>query len=317
VLADHLEVTWGVAFLPGGDALVGERMSAKLLRVTPDGDVRTIGKVPGVHPEGEGGLLGLAQSPSYQKDHFVYAYLTAADDNRIVRFTLRHGRIGMPKPIVTGIAKATFHNGGRLVFGPHGMLYASTGDAEVGSRAQDLHSLNGKILRMTPEGKPAPGNPFEHSLVYSYGHRNVEGLTFDRDGRLWATEFGASLVDEVNLIKAGHNYGWPAVQGRSHNPKFTNPKATKPTEQASPSGAQIAGGALYAAALRGERLYRFPLWSHGHVGRPNEYFKDRFGRLRSVQLAPDGSLWVTTSNRDGRGNPVLTDDRIIRVPLVP
>ncbi len=317
VLARHLEVPWGIAFLPGGDALVGERMAAKLLRVSPSGDVRTIGKVPGVHPEGEGGLLGIALSPSYADNHLVYAYITAADDNRIVRFTLRHDKIGTPHPIVTGIAKAEFHNGGRIVFGPDGMLYASTGDAELGSRAQDKGSLNGKILRMTPDGKPAPGNPFDGSRVYSYGHRNVEGLAFDHDGRLWATEFGQSKVDELNLIKPGHNYGWPAVQGRSDNPKFTNPKVTWPTEQASPSGAAIAGGALYAGALRGERLYRVPLDGHGHVGNPKSYFTDRYGRLRSVHLAPDGSLWVTTSNRDGRGDPVSSDDRIIRVPLVP
>ncbi len=317
MLARHLEVPWGIAFLPGGDALVGERMSAKLLRVSPSGDVRTIGKVPGVQAEGEGGLLGLALSPSYADNHRVYAYITAADDNRIVRFTLQHDNIGTPDPIVTGIAKAEFHNGGRIAFGPDGMLYASTGDAEVGSRAQDKSSLNGKILRMTPDGKPAPGNPFAGSRVYSYGHRNVEGLAFDRDNRLWATEFGQSKVDEVNLIKAGHNYGWPTVQGRSDNPKFRNPKVTWPTEKASPSGAEIASGALYAGALRGERLYRVPLDGHGHAGNPKAFFTDRFGRLRSVQLAPDGSLWVTTSNRDGRGDPVSSDDRIIRVPLVP
>lgn len=317
VLVTNLEVPWGVGFLPGGDALVTERDSARLLRITQDGDVHEVATIEQVEPRGEAGLLGLAISPDFSSDRWVYLYYTTDDDNRIVRFRYRDGGLTDKQVLVSGIPAAAIHNGGRLAFGPDGMLYASTGEAGVGSRAQDLQSLGGKILRMTPSGEPAPGNPFDNSIVYSYGHRNVEGLAFGPDGQLYATEFGGSEWDEINLIKPGHNYGWPEVEGFSEDDRFTDPLLTWRPSEASPSGLEIAGGNLWVAALRGSRLWRVPLAEDGSLGEPSALFVDEYGRLRTVVRTPQGSLWVTTSNRDGRGDPGAKDDKILVLPLKP
>jgi glucose/arabinose dehydrogenase len=308
-LVTDLEAPWGLAFLPGGDALVTERDSARILRVTPAGRVGEVQRLSEVDASGEGGLLGIAVSPSYTSDGLVFVYYTSGEDNRIAR--LRLG--GSPEPIVTGIPVSGIHNGGRLAFGPDGMLYAGTGDASERGRSQDLASLGGKVLRMTPDGKPAPGNPFPGSLVWTYGHRNVQGLAWDAAGRLWASEFGQSRFDEVNLLRPGRNYGWPEVEGPSDRPEFTAPLVTWPTSEASPSGVAVLGNALYVAALRGERLWRVPLDGHGGTGTPEGLLVREYGRLRAAVAAPDGSLWVLTSNRDGRGDPVPDDDRILRV----
>ncbi|NKZ07795.1 PQQ-dependent sugar dehydrogenase [Actinomadura latina] len=311
-VAGNLEVPWAAAFLPGGDALVTERESARLVRVSPSGDRTAAGTVPGVEPEGEGGLLGVAVSPSYSTDHLIYLYYTAASDNRVVRATY-DGRLGAPEPIVTGIPKGGIHNGGRLAFGPDKMLYVTTGETGEGGLSQDRNSLAGKILRVTPAGKAAPGNPFGNR-VWSYGHRNVQGLAWDDQGRLYATEFGQNRFDEINLIQKGRNYGWPEVEGIGNRKGFTDPLLTWTTDEASPSGLAYADGSLWAAALRGERLWQVPV-DNGRAGRPVAHFENDFGRLRAVVKAPDGSLWVTTSNRDGRGDPAPDDDRILDVPL--
>ncbi|GAA0242804.1 PQQ-dependent sugar dehydrogenase [Cryptosporangium japonicum] len=280
-----------------------ERDSGRILRLTAGGgQAREVYRVPGVEAAGEGGLLGLATA-----DGLVYAYHTAERDNRVVRFRLDGGT---PEVIVDGIAKAGNHNGGRIAFGPDGMLYIGTGDAGETSRSQDPESLNGKILRVTPEGAPAPGNPDAGSAVYSLGHRNVQGLAWDAAGRLFATEFGQNDVDEVNRIEPGRNYGWPDVEGDGGGGRYTDPLVTWPTGDASPSGIAISGDTAYVAALRGERLWTVPL----DGGRPVAEFEGRFGRLRTVQIAPDGALWMTTSNTDGRGDTREADDRILRFP---
>lgn len=312
-LVTGLDVPWAIAFLPDGNALVTERDSARLLRVTPQGKVSVVGRVPGVQPAGEGGLLGVAVSPTFSRDRFVYLYFTAADDNRLVRFRY-DGTLSDPRPLLTGAPKAGNHNGGRIAFGPDGFLYIGTGESGVPDLAQDRASLGGKILRVTADGRPAPGNPFG-SPVYSYGHRNVQGLAWDDDGRLFATEFGQNTFDEVNRIRAGRNYGWPVVEGVGRDSRFTDPLLTWSTDQASPSGLAYAGGSLWAAALRGQRLWQIPLAADGTVGRPVAHLEGRFGRLRAVARAPDGSLWVSTSNQDGRGNVREGDDRILIIPL--
>ncbi|MFI9508084.1 PQQ-dependent sugar dehydrogenase [Nocardia sp. NPDC052566] len=305
-----IDVPWGLAFLPGGDAVVAERDSGRILRISPGRSAEPVYRVPGVVARGEGGLLGLAISPAYAETRYIYAYFTAETDNRIVRFTLG----GQPEVIFEGLAKAGIHNGGRIAFGPDGMLYVGTGDAGQGARSQDPASPNGKILRLTPEGHAAPGNPTPGSPVYSLGHRNVQGLAWDRQGRLFAGEFGQNTFDEVNLIEPGKNYGWPTVEGTGGADRgFTDPQVTWATSAASPSGIAIAGDTLYVAALRGQRLWTVPL-RDGRLGDPKEQLRGRYGRLRTVAVAPDGALWLTTSNTDGRGEVRNGDDRIIRFP---
>ncbi|MFI5938633.1 PQQ-dependent sugar dehydrogenase [Actinoplanes sp. NPDC051494] len=308
-VAQGLDVPWGLAFLPGGDALVAERDSGRILRVSGTQVVPFL-TVPGVAAQGEGGLLGLAVSPD---DAFVYAYYTAEQDNRIARFRLDGG--GDPEIVFEGIAKAGNHNGGRIAFGPDGMLYVGTGDAAQTDRSQDPSSPNGKILRLTPTGDPAPGNPAAGSPVYSLGHRNVQGLAWDAEGRLFAAEFGQNELDKLNLIEAGHNYGWPEIEGKgdTNGGKYTNPLVAWPTDDASPSGIAIAGGTVYIAALRGERLWTVPL-TGDTVGEPKAQLTGAYGRLRTVEVAPDGALWLTTSNTDGRGDTRDGDDRILRFP---
>jgi glucose/arabinose dehydrogenase len=299
-----MSVPWGLAVLPDGSALVSERDTARLRRVEPNGTVTTIGTVPGVVPGGEGGLMGLALSPAYASDGLVYAYLTSSNDNRVVRFRL--GDLGAVQPVITGIPKASIHNGGRIAFGPDGLLYVGTGDAGVTSRAQDPASSGGKVLRVHPNGAVPTDNPFAGSSVFSLGHRNVQGLGFDDGGRLYATELGQNSFDEVNVIRRGANYGWPAVEGRSDDSRYVNPVVTWTPAESSPSGAVVAAGAFWVAALRGQRLWQVELDGAGGVGQVRPHFAGQFGRLRAVAQVPDGSLWVLTNESDAR---------VLRVPL--
>jgi glucose/arabinose dehydrogenase len=308
-IATGLEAPWGLAFLPDGSALISQRDDGKVLRIAAGGGTpQQVYTVPGVSAAGEGGLLGLAVAADYETTKWVYAYHTASGDNRIVRFKLAGG--AAPEVIFSGIDKAGIHNGGRIAFGPDGMLYAGTGDAGTGTAAQDRNDTNGKILRLTPAGKPAPGNPTEGSPVWSMGHRNVQGLAWAADGRMFGIEFGQNRLDEVNVIKPGGNYGWPEVEGTGGAPKYVDPMVTWKTSDASPSGAAIIGDTLYVAALRGARLWTVPI----DGGDPKAELTGRYGRLRTVAAAPDGSLWLITSNTDGRGEPKPGDDRILRFP---
>ncbi|MFB6837259.1 PQQ-dependent sugar dehydrogenase [Streptomyces sp. NPDC056361] len=313
-LTDGLKSPWGLAELPGGDLLVSSRDERTITRVDGRTGAKTVlGEVPGVVPGGEGGLLGLAV-----RDGWVYAYLTAASDNRIVRMRYGGGAgdgLGAPQPVLTGIPKGFVHNGGRIAFGPDGMLYAGTGETGRTGLAQDRSSLGGKILRMTPEGRPAPGNPFPGSVVYSYGHRNVQGIAWDAEGRLWAAEFGQNTWDELNLIEPGRNYGWPEAEGRAGRAGFVDPVAQWPTSEASPSGIAYARGAIWMAALRGERLWRVPLSGAERSGDPEAFLSGEYGRLRTVVAAGGDRLWLVTSETDTRGTPEPGDDRILRLEV--
>jgi glucose/arabinose dehydrogenase len=316
VVATGLHAPWGIAFLPDGSALVSQRDDDTIVRVTPQGSVSTVGAVTGVDGSGEGGLLGIALAPSYPKDQSLYAYFTAGTQNVVARMTYAAGRLSDQRQIFGGIPSGPIHNGGRIAFGPDGMLYVGTGEAGRGTPAQDPHDLGGKILRLTPDGEPAPGNPTPGSPVWTLGHRNVQGPAWDARGRMWASEFGQDTWDELNHIVAGDNYGWPIVEGRGHRAQFHDPVRVWHTDVASPSGIAIADGSVFMAALRGERLWQIPLLAHG-VGTPRALLVQRYGRLRAVAVAPDGSLWVLTNNTDGRGSPRSGDDRIVRLTLSP
>lgn len=310
-MAEGLDTPWGIGFLPDGTALVTERDSGRVLRVA-DAGVREVGVVRQVSaPEDEAGLLGVAVSPRFARDRRVWFYVTAEHDNRIVTTTYAEGRLGEVRPVLTGIPKGTIHDGGRLAFGPDGYLYASTGETGQPSLAADPDSLGGKILRMTGDGDPAPGNPDPASVVWSHGHRNVQGLAWVGD-QLWASEFGADRYDELNRVVRGGDHGWPSVEGRGGSGNQVDPALVWATGDASPSGLAWADGALWMAALRGERLWRIPV-DDGTASRASAYFIGEYGRMRTVAVAPDGTLWITTSNRDGRGDPADGDDRILVV----
>ena len=316
-LATGLRVPWSFAFLPDGDALVTERDTGRILRVAASGEAREVQTLP-EGGTGEGGLLGIAVSPEYERDRYVYAYTTTRSDNRVVRFRLGEE----PEAILTGIPVNSYHNGGRIAFGPDGMLYVTTGDAGNPANSQDKNSLGGKILRVEPDGSVPPDNPFPSSHVYSLGHRNIQGLAWDAQGQLFASEFGQDTWDEANRIEAGENYGWPEVEGEGGEGRgFADPITVWPTSEASPSGAEILvngaipqwEGDLFVTALRGESLWRLDLDEGGDVVGRERLLEGEAGRLRDVARAPDGSLWVSTSNRDGRGTPVGNDDRIFRL----
>jgi glucose/arabinose dehydrogenase len=256
--------------------------------------------------------MGIALAP--KDEETLFAYITTGSDDRVVRCSIAGGRVGRPKAILSGIPTSVHHHGGRLLFDRQGMLLVSTGDAENPSAAQDKDSVLGKILRIRPDGRAAPGNPYGNQ-VWSYGHRNVEGLAFDAQGRLWATEFGDQKADELNLIVKGKNYGWPRVEGRSNQSGLVPPKVTwSPTSSCSPAGLAIVASTAFIGALQGHCLFAVPL-KGTTAGKPKAYLTHDHGRIRSVAAAPDGMLWVTTSNTDGRTKPGRNDDMILRVSL--
>ncbi|MEV6650365.1 PQQ-dependent sugar dehydrogenase [Streptomyces sp. NPDC051219] len=299
-------IPWGLSWLPDGSALINERDSFQIFKLTRSGVKTKVGTVPYVvNAEPESGLRSITVSPNWTRDHYIYIYHAAAEGNRIARMVYDGSKLSGYETLVTGI-KSHGRNGGRIKFGPDGYLYATTGDAGTPQDAQDKDSLNGKILRMTADGRPAPGNPFG-TLVYSYGHRNPQGITWDPQGRLWETEIGQDAYDEVNLIQPGRNYGWPTCEGACSVAGMTNPKQQWRPVEAVPSGLTYSDGALYIAALRGRRLWRIPV-SGTTTGTPVAYYVKTHGRMRLVEKVPgsellpglstllpgQSKLWITT-----------------------
>jgi glucose/arabinose dehydrogenase len=314
VIAKGLAVPWGVAFLPDGSALVTERDSDRLLKIGPesgpDGLVVTpVQTLTGVASGGDGGLMGIAVSPSYATDQTVFVYYSTAQDNRIASLKLG----ATPTPLVTGIPHGSSDNGGALAFGPDGVLYATTGDAGTPAAAADPKSLAGKVLRMGVDGKPAPGNPTPSSLVYASGLHDPQALAWDDLKQLFVTDIGATL-DEIDLVQPGKDYGWPAAQGPANNPKYVDPTLTFKAAEGGCAGLGITDQLMITGCLTGSRLYLIQLTTAGGtLGAPQPLLQGSYGRLRTVVRARDGSIWVTTSNKDGIGTPAPDDDRILRI----
>lgn len=306
-----LEAPWDVID-HDGRVLVTERDSGRLLEIAADGRANEVRSFD-VDPAGEGGLLGLASDGDA-----LFVYYTGSDGNRVVR--LDDVAEGDEVPLLTGIPKARIHNGGRLAVGPDGLLYVGTGDAGDGALAQDTASLAGKILRIDRDGGVPADNPTEGSPVYSYGHRNVQGLAFDGEGRLWAAELGPDRDDEINLIEPGADHGWPQVTGAPGADGAVDAAFVAQPSEASWSGAAIPDtdaipqwrGDLLVTGLRGQQLWHLDLDGEQVVDAETLYAGE-YGRLRTARVAPDGAVWLLTSNRDGRGSPTEADDRLLRV----
>lgn len=323
-VAENLDTPWEVAFAPDGRIFVTERPG--VVRVIEDGRLREEPYVElAVAERGEGGQLGLAFHPDFVKNRTLYAYYTTdeggAPQNRVSRLVEEDG-VAREKEVLLEVPAASIHNGGRIAFGPEGKLYATLGDTSESSLAQDRDALAGKIVRLNPDGSIPEDNPFEDSPVYSYGHRNPQGLAWDEAGNLYATEHGQSAHDELNLIRPGDNYGWPEVEGEEEAPGYTPPVLQSGEETWAPSGAEYIEdgpweGSLLFAGLAGESLHRveFAPEKPSKVTRHEEYLEGKYGRLRTVKQGPDGALYVLTSNRDGRGDPIPEDDRLIEVRL--
>jgi glucose/arabinose dehydrogenase len=306
-----LAAPWSVVRV-GDSALVSERDSARILEFTPGGDIREVAVIADVVTGGEGGLLGLAVAPD---EDALYVYSTAAGGNRVERYALEGAAgalsLAAPETIIDGLPKAGVHNGGRIAFGPDDALYIATGDAGVPGSAQDPDSLAGKILRLGAGGAVPDDNPVAGSPVYSLGHRNVQGIGWSEDGRMFASEFGQDAVDELNLIEPGANYGWPDVEGSGGTDRgFVDPIQEWPTDAASPSGLAVIGDTIYIANLRGRVLRAVPVDDPSSA---TEYLSGEFGRLRAVLEGPGGEVWILTNNTDGRGDPAAGDDRVIAI----
>lgn len=316
VIAENLAIPWELAFLPDGDILVTERLG-NLKRIGKKKHVYTI---EGVRHAGEGGLLGLALHPRFTENHWIYLYFTTASNNglknKVERYRLDDNSLSEKQIIIDGIPGAPYHDGGRIAFGQDGYLYVATGDAGQSNLAQDTNSLAGKILRLKDDGQIPHDNPFSNA-IYSYGHRNPQGLAWDNKGRLWATEHGRSGIlsglDELNLIDKGKNYGWPVIQGDEKRNSMESPIIQSGAyETWAPAGLVFFDDSLFFGGLRGESIYRAKILDDGTVTL-RSYFHQEFGRIRTVVLGPDGFLYITTSNTDGRGKPKIGDDKIIRI----
>ncbi|WP_309235301.1 PQQ-dependent sugar dehydrogenase [Streptomyces sp. TRM64462] len=305
---------WSLSFLPDGDsALATERHTYRVFRLHRDGRKTQVGKVPHTvagpaRPHGNGGLLGVAPSPTWNgtTDKRVYFMHTTQTDTRVVRMDYDGATLSGYTTLVGGIQRGGDHNGGKIAFGPDGYLYVATGDGRVPALAQDKNSLNGKILRITASGAPAPGNPFG-TRVFSYGHRNPQGLAWDRNGRLWTAEIGEDTYDELNLIKPGANYGWPTCEGPCGTAGMTGPKAVWKPEEGVPAQLAVVRNVLYVATLRGQRLWRVPInGDTDAVGAKTAFYPGTYGRLRAVAKVPGAdALWLGSDRREVGKDVVL------------
>jgi glucose/arabinose dehydrogenase len=302
VVATGLNVPTGLVVLPDGTAMVAERETGRILQVYPDrAPARELMTVPGIDFGGDGGLLNLALSPTFAEDGLIYAYVSTATDNRVVRFPIG----GTPNPVLVGIPRGETHNGGGLLFGSDGTLYVGTGDTGNPALAQDPASLAGKVLHVDVFGQPVNG-----ALVHAGGLEDVTSLCLGGDQTtLFATDESAAGDDELDAIAVGRDYGWPTATADSVEPVVTVPSA-----DGGPGGCAASGSTFFLGMLEGQKVAIVTLDNHGDVvDEPQEFLKGTYGRLRSVAVDQQGGLWITTSNRDGLGTPKEGDDKVLRV----
>jgi glucose/arabinose dehydrogenase len=310
VIAENLEIPWDIVFLPNSEILVSERPG----RIVSLGKKTQAVQMKNIQIYGESGLLGMTLHPNFKQNQFIYLYYTTKKNgnvyNRVERYVYKEGKLIDPTLIIDEIPGAIYHDGGRIAFGPDGYLYITTGDANQAHLAQNVNSLAGKILRVKDDGRIPEDNPFGNA-VYSYGHRNPQGLTWDSSLQLWSTEHGASGQDEVTQIKKGANYGWPVIRGDEKKEGMQSPVLHSGDDTWAPASALYWKGSIFFGGLRGQALFEAKIDKN-----PIElsaHFKNQFGRIRTVSMGPDGYFYILTSNRDGRGFPKKNDDRIIRI----
>jgi glucose/arabinose dehydrogenase len=309
LMADNLEVPWAMAFLPDGRMIFTERPGR--VNILEGRQVKLVASI-NTTANGESGLLGVAVDPGFDQNRYIYLYYTSGNFNRVSRFQLGE-RLENETMLIDNIPAAQIHDGGRLKFGPDGKLYITTGDASQRELAQDTNSLAGKILRMNPDGSVPSDNPFGN-YVYSYGHRNPQGIAWGGANVMYSSEHGQSSNDEINIITSGSNYGWPIIEGNQTSPAMVSPLRAFTEFTLAPSGMAYYQGSLYLAGLRGNQLRQVKLSADGRSVVGEEVLFQDLGRVRDV-VEYNGYLYISTSNRDGRGIPKSGDDRIIRVRL--
>lgn len=314
VIAEDLDVPWSIEFLPEGDMLVTERPGTLVRVEREDGNFSERYEIRGVEHVGEGGLLGVTKHPNFTENRYIYLYMTTRDGdmlrNRVQRYRLEENRLSEPETIISGLPGAIYHDGGRIDFGPDGKLYITAGDATNPQWAQNIDRLAGKILRLNPDGSIPEDNPYENP-VYSYGHRNPQGLAW-ANGTLWATEHGDRQHDELNMIEKAGNYGWPVIEADQETEEMIRPKIYAEDSTWAPAGAVYLNKSIYFTGLRGQTVYEARI-NNGEVKGLKKHLENRYGRLRALEKGPEGNLYISTSNTDGRGVKMEGDDKIIKI----
>jgi glucose/arabinose dehydrogenase len=318
VVADNLETPWSIVKLADGDFLLTER-EGQIRLIETNGDSKIIKVIDEARESGEGGLLGITLHPQFENNNLVYLYYTYQNEenetiNKVIRASYVNNDFSEIETIIDNIPGALYHNGGRIKFGPDNNLYITAGDAQIPEKAQDTNFLGGKILRLDENGNIISDNPFDNE-VYSYGHRNPQGIAWDNNGNLWATEHGLSATDELNMIVKGSNYGWPTIVGSEEKEGMESPAIHSGVNETwAPSGAAYYDNNIFFVGLRGNTLYQANIEDVDNII-ITKHFTGEFGRLRDVIVDDNGILYFISNNTDGRGEPSENDDKLYRLDL--